>query len=241
MNCHEQTSTPWTGELIFTSSINNNPCKDQNILQFVDSKNHKQTKKRNIYCFKVYLNPEKYPSQQGYNSVSFNNLSKDLSSASISCSFNLVKNGTREWKSNNIKMIRFVCCRYRKFRGNTRSVDDSEYNFRRHDFHNNKKNSRGKEGVHCQRKTWAKRAMNLEHTCPFYFYIAYDTKGFLLFQAWVLKNIIATTNILIRKSLIYLNLDVNCLYRMKKMLQIWVEGNYLQPRHKQQFFKAVET
>lgn len=78
-------------------------------------------------------------------------------------------------------MIRCVCCRYRKFRGNSRSVDDSEYNFRRHDFHNNQKNSRGKDGIHCQRKTWTKRALNLEHTCPFYFYnIAYDTKAFFV-------------------------------------------------------------
>ena len=45
MNCHEQTSTPWTGELIFPSSTNNTPCKDQNILQFVASKQHKQTQK----------------------------------------------------------------------------------------------------------------------------------------------------------------------------------------------------
>ena len=91
MNWHEQTSTAWTCELIFPSSIKNIPCKDQNILQFVESKDHKQTKKRNIECFKVHLDLEKFPSHQEYNSASSNNLTKDLSNCSISCGFNLVR------------------------------------------------------------------------------------------------------------------------------------------------------
>ena len=45
MNCHESSTTPWTGELMFPSSINDKHCMDQNILQFIDSKNHKQAKK----------------------------------------------------------------------------------------------------------------------------------------------------------------------------------------------------
>ena len=64
-------------------------------------------------------------------------------------------------------MIRFVCSRYRKFRGKTRSIDDDQFNFRQHDYRNDQKHSRGRDGIHCQRKTWTKRAIILEHTCPF--------------------------------------------------------------------------
>ena len=170
-NCHEITSTPWNSELLFPSSINDEECKQQNILKYIDSKNHKQTKKRNVDRFKVYLNPQEYSSSDGYDSNAFHKLSKDLSNASLECGFNVVKNGTREWKSATVKMIRFVCCRYRKFRGNTRAIGNNEFSFRHHDYHNDKKNSRGIEGIHCQRKTWTKRAINLKHTCPFYFYV----------------------------------------------------------------------
>ena len=44
-NCHECTSTPWTSELLFPSTINGGECIEQNILKYVDSKSHKQTKK----------------------------------------------------------------------------------------------------------------------------------------------------------------------------------------------------
>ena len=144
MNFHESSTTPWTGELLFLSSINDEQCADQNILQFIDSKNHKQTKKRNIDRFKKYLNPTEYPSSDGYESAHFQKISKDLSIASLSCGFNVVRNGTRPWKSMNFKMIRFVSCRYRKFRGNTRSIDNDQYDFHQHDYHNDHKLSRGR-------------------------------------------------------------------------------------------------
>ena len=107
LNCYEATSTPWSYELIFSSSINGEQCKKQNILKYIDSKDHKQTKKM-LICFKVYRNPTKYPSCGGYNSATFQNVFKDLSNASITSGFNIVKNGSCMWKSNNLKMVRFV-------------------------------------------------------------------------------------------------------------------------------------
>ena len=107
----------------------------------------------------------------------------------MSCGFNVVRNGTHQWKSTNTKMIRFVCSRYRKFRGNTRSIDDDQVNFHQHDYHNDQKHSHGRDGIHYQRKTWTKRTIILEHTCSFYFYVAFDSKDFLLFQAMATKII----------------------------------------------------
>ena len=144
MNFHESSITVWTGKLLFPSSINDEQCTDQNILQFVDSKNHKQTKKRNIDRFKVYLNPIEYPSSEGYESEHFQKLSKDFSTASLSCGSNVVRNGTRPWKCMNLIMIRFICCRYRKFRGYTRLVDNDQYNFHQHDYRNDHKLRRGR-------------------------------------------------------------------------------------------------
>ena len=89
-NCHEVTSIPWNSELLFPSIINDEECKEQNILKYIDSKQHKQTKQRNVDCFKVYLNPQEYSSSDGYDSNAFHKLSKDLSNASIACSFNVV-------------------------------------------------------------------------------------------------------------------------------------------------------
>ena len=123
--CHECNSTPWTNALIFSSSINGEDVVEQDILKYIDSKIHKQTKKRNVDRYKIYLNPKEYSSDGGYNSNSFEMLSKDLTNASIACGFNVVRNGTRQWKCSNLKMIRFVCCRYRKFRGNTRAISNT--------------------------------------------------------------------------------------------------------------------
>ena len=106
----------------------------------------------------------------------------------MSCGFNVVRNETRQWKSTNSKMIRFVCSRYRKFRGNTRSINDDQFNFRQHDYHNDQKYSRGRDGIHCQRKTWTKRAIILEHTYPFYFYVAFDSKDFFVVPGLGNKN-----------------------------------------------------
>ena len=139
------------------------------IVNYIDQNFHECT---------VYLIPKEYSSDGGYESNLFKVLSKDLKSASIACGFNIVRIGTRQWKSSNSKMIRFVCCRYHKFRGHTRAINNTDYNFHHHDYHNDNKNSRGKEGVHCQLKTWTKRAIKIEHTCPFYFYVAFDSTIF---------------------------------------------------------------
>ena len=50
-------------------------------------------KKRSVESFKAYLNPTKYPSDEGYESTNFQTLSKDLCNAYMSCGFNLVRNG----------------------------------------------------------------------------------------------------------------------------------------------------
>ena len=93
----------------------------------------------------MYLNPQKYSSSEGYGASSFANLSKDVSFSVAKCGYNIVRNSTRPWKANGIQMVRFVCTRYRKFRGSTRCVDNSDYNFRNHDFHNDKKIVVGKK------------------------------------------------------------------------------------------------
>ena len=165
------------------------------ILQFIDSKLYKQINKENIDPFKVYLNPQKYSSSEGYGSSLFDNLSKDLSFCAVKCCYNVVHNRSRLWTVNGIKMVRFVCTRYRKFRSSTRCIDNSEFNFRYHSFHNDKKNSGGNEGMHSQRKTWTKQAItNLKDACPFYFYVTYDCDSFLLYLELVLRNVHTITN-----------------------------------------------
>ena len=124
-------------------------------------------------------------------------------------------------------MIRFVCTRYRKFRGNTRSMDNDQYNFRQHDYHNDNKYSCGRDGIHYQRKTWTKRAINLGHTCPFYFYVAFDSKGFLSFQVLEIKNICTIINKIQVKVESSLNLEDNYQTKMKNLLLTWDVVNCL--------------
>ena len=89
--------------------------------------------------FPIIINWHKYSSSEGYGSSKFQNLSNDLSIGAVKCGYNIVHNGSRVWKANGIKMVRFVCSRYRNFRGSTRCVDNSEFNFRYHDFHDYQK------------------------------------------------------------------------------------------------------
>lgn len=85
-------------------------------------------------------------------------------------------------------MIRFVCARYREFRGQSRAVNCAEYNFRKHNFHNDHQNSCGKSAINSIRKTWTKRALDVKYTCPFYFYIAYDDDGFFIVPGLGIKH-----------------------------------------------------
>ena len=78
-------------------------------------------------------------------------------------------------------------------------MDNSEYNFCCNDFHNDQKNSRGKDGINYKKKAWKKRAINLKHICPFPFYIAYDTKVFFVVPGLDVKKISTTTSISIKK------------------------------------------
>ena len=111
-------------------------------------------------------------------------------------------------------MIWFVCTRYRNFRGNIRSIDDDQFNFRQYDYHNDQKHSRGRDGIHFQRKTWTKRAIILKHTCPFYFYIALDSKDFLC-QALATKIISIIINNVKLDVETFLNQDIRFLKKMK--------------------------
>ena len=46
INCHESNDTPWSAELLFPLSFNSEESTNQNNLQYIGSKNHKQTKKK---------------------------------------------------------------------------------------------------------------------------------------------------------------------------------------------------
>ena len=78
-----------------------------------------------------------------------------------------------------------------------------------------KKNSHGKEGVHSQRKTWTKRAINLKDTCPFYFYIAYDCDVLLLCLDLVLRNICITAKKFPQRKIYHLRPKNICQKRMR--------------------------
>ena len=62
-------------------------------------------------------------------------------------------------------MIRFVWYRDRKIQGHSRSMNNNEYNFCYHDYHNDQEDSHCREGVHCQQKTWTKRATQVIPYC----------------------------------------------------------------------------
>ncbi len=68
--CHNVTSTSWTCELLFMATTNGKDSIEMNILQFIAASSpYKQTQKRNVDCFKVYLHLKNYPSSGG---ISFN-------------------------------------------------------------------------------------------------------------------------------------------------------------------------
>ena len=152
--------------------------------------------------------------------------------------FQFSKNGSCMWKSNDFKMIRFACYRFRKFRGNTRSMNNFEYNFCCQDFENDKKNSLGEDGIHCQQKIWTKRAINSKYTYPLYFYMAHNRKGFFVVpDLGVKKNFYHNQQLNTKISLQYGKFKT----KMRNLLQVWIDVYYLQLKYKLQYFKAVET
>ena len=179
---HNITASTWTCQLLFMAKTQVIESIEMDILQFTAATKYKQTKNRNADSYKVYLHPEKYTSSGGFESTSFKELTKELSKKSIQKGFNIVHNGKHVWKITGKMRIRFVCTRYRKFRGEPRSIDNPEYNFCSHNFHNDNQHSRGKARINSVRKTWTKQSFDIKHTCPFYFYVAFDEDVFLWFQ-----------------------------------------------------------
>ena len=64
-------------------------------------------------------------------------------------------------------MIRFVCCRYRKFWGNTRAMSNDQYNFLHHDYHNDKKIAVAKKVFTINVKLGPKGQLTLNIPVPF--------------------------------------------------------------------------
>ena len=76
---HSAPATTWNCQLMFMGKTIDTECIEMDILQFTAGTQYKHTKKRDAECFKVYLHPEKYTSSGGFESTSFEDLSKELS------------------------------------------------------------------------------------------------------------------------------------------------------------------
>ena len=77
-----------------------------------------------------------------------------------------------------------------------------------HDYHNDRKHSCGRDGIHSQSKTWIKRAIILEHKCPFYVYVAFDSKGFFVVPGLGDRKYLYHNQQRENKSGIFLNQDI---------------------------------
>ena len=119
--------------------------------------------------------PIKYNTQDGFDGNGFKELLKTLSDSSQKSGFSIIRKGY--YKYRDIKYARIVCSMFEYYRGKLDKRKSSEY--RVYSFHNDRKNSRGKDGKKLARKSRTGRNLAYEGKCSCFFLIGLDlVKGF---------------------------------------------------------------
>ena len=162
----------WSSSIFMPALVDSVFMEKCDILQFV-----------NDHTFYGYDSPrlvrfstEKYSLLDGFEGNGFKELCKDVMKASIKSGFKVSKNGNYEIKSLNIVAKRFSCTRSFVYRGDKSSRSDLSY--RNLSYHNDRKNNRGKKGIHMSRRSKTSRSLTPSCRCRFFFLIHFDLYSF---------------------------------------------------------------
>ena len=169
----------WEGELQFNVfSPLNEELSIKNCIQFASHKNLLNKNNPNYYfCAQTY------PSYEGFNGTTFENLSKDIYEASLHNGNGITRNGLKRKIKGNRLGARFKCKRCQPHRGNSCHHQTLEYlNISYNSNQSNKWMSYDPNDPSVKLKLTRRRDTTLPTdknlTCPFSFTILYDEIGF---------------------------------------------------------------
>ena len=130
---------------------------------------------------KIYFNPGTFPTEGGFDGTGFSLLTKALQRTAVFSGFELVRYGKHPAKNFNLMDCRkFVCSKYKKYQKTMKSSTLPGSSERKSSYHNDKLNSRGRDGKKMCRRTATKRPMKGCHKCKFFFVVHYDDFGFFV-------------------------------------------------------------
>ena len=141
---YEQNNTEWYSTIIMETEDFSDPNSLNNdFLEYAGKHNPSHAKLSKYMC------PIKYNTEDGFDGNGFKKLLKTLSDSSQKSGFSIIRKGY--YKYRDIKYARIVCSMYEYYRGKLDNRKSSEY--RVYSFHNDRKNSRGKDGKKLARKS----------------------------------------------------------------------------------------
>ena len=165
----------WESKITFPAYFNHVFQPECNILHFVGDLQYRNQLQSIRFC------TVKYPIENGFDGPGFADLSTDLCRASVDSGFYIAKNGYYPFKDfykNQCKAKKFSCSHAFSYRGNTTSRSALDY--RNKSYHCDKKNSRGKEGIHMSRRSNPSRSLSKDSKCSCFFLIGVDNKSFFV-------------------------------------------------------------
>ena len=117
--------------------------------------------------------PVKFPTSGGFKGIGFRNLVKTFIQKAKENGVNIIQKGFYKYRGTEMSQI--TCSRSESYRGNTSERAESTY--RNFSFHNDKKNSRGRQGKRESRRTRTSHALVNQNRCEFRILINIDTNN----------------------------------------------------------------
>ena len=174
-NCHS-IYPEWSSPLLYPPD---EPETAINITRYASRKSTKYLK--NKADGKIYFSPNKFPLEGGFNGSGFDLLTKALQRAAVFSGFELVRYGKYPAKNHNLfDCQKFACSKYKKFQKNRKSKTLPCAPERKSSYHNDKLNSRGKDGKKMCRRSTTKRPVHSCHRCKYFFLVHYDSYAFFV-------------------------------------------------------------
>ena len=151
----------WESELLFDMKCGDQIIPQYNILRLIEKQEYKKVPVFAHFC------PIKYPVHGGYKGAGFMKLLQDLQDKAGVGGFGI--NLNQPYTLQNSVVQRIVCKRHVPYQGDTKKRKKEQY--RKSTLCNDRKNTRGKEGLTQPRRRPTFRAKSKEHKCPFRFNI----------------------------------------------------------------------
>ena len=135
---HDEYQSGWRAQIIMnTEDYSSSALSNLDALQFAGKGVSSPERKDKFFC------PLKYPTIDGFEGNGYKALFQSLLRVTGNSGFNIIKKGYTLNKAG--KHARIVCSRYETYRGDKNLRQ--ELSFRNFSYHNDRKNTRGKQGV----------------------------------------------------------------------------------------------